>query len=189
MTVTHDVQARAAKIKLLLMDVDGVLTSGHLYNVPDASGNMVETKGFDSQDGIALQWLNWNNIGTGVISGRVSPATAERARQTKMKYVYQGHIEKIPILQEIMADAGVSADETAYAGDDLTDIVCFHRVGLAIAVQNARPEVKREAHFITQASGGSGAIREVVEMILEAKGLWAGILEKYEVRNVATAAL
>ena len=84
------------------MDVDGVLTNGRLYNVPDPEGKMVETKGFDSQDGIGLQWLNWKGIKTGVISGRLSPATAERARQVKMAYVYQGHIEKIPILEEIL---------------------------------------------------------------------------------------
>src|ERR1022692_3109378 len=100
-----DVQALAVKTKLLLMDVDGVLTNGRLYNVPDAEGNMVETKGFDSQDGIALQWLNWKGIKAGVISGRQSPATAERARQVKMTYIYQGHIEKVPILEEILAGA------------------------------------------------------------------------------------
>lgn len=179
--VNESVRNRAAKVKLLLMDVDGVLTNGHLFNVPDASGNMVETKGFDSTDGIALQWLNWHGIMTGVISGRISPATAERARQTKMKYVYQGHIEKIPILEEIMRDANISAEEIAYVGDDLTDIVCFHRVGLAVAVQNARREVKDEAHHTTTASGGFGAIREVCELLLESKGLWEQILQKYEV--------
>ena len=85
---------------------------------------MVETKGFDSQDGISLQWANWNGIKTGVISGRVSPATVERATQCKLAYVYQGHIEKIPILEEILADAKVERNEIAYIGDDLTDIVC-----------------------------------------------------------------
>ena len=179
--VTEQVMARAAKIKLLLMDVDGVLTDGRLYNVPDAAGNMAETKGFDSTDGIALQWLNWYGIQTGVISGRVSPATTERARQCKMKYVYQGHIEKIPILQEIMADAGITSEEIAYVGDDFTDVVCFHRVGLAIAVANARIQVKGEAHFTTTASGGSGAVREVCELIMKAKGHWPEILKKYEI--------
>ena len=171
----------AAPVKLLLMDVDGVLTDGKLYNVPDAAGNMVETKGFDSQDGIALQWLQWKGIKTGLISGRVSPATVERAKQTRMSYVYQGHIEKIPILNEIMADAGVDKHEIAYIGDDLTDIVVMHRAGLAIATANARPEVKREAHYVTQAAGGSGAVREVIELILKAKGLWREIAEKYEI--------
>lgn len=171
----------AAAVKLLLMDVDGVLTDGKLYNVPDPAGNMVETKGFDSQDGIALQWLNWEGIKTGLISGRVSPATAERAKQCRFAYVYQGHIEKIPILNEILADAGLEKQEAAYIGDDLTDIVVMHRVGLAIATANARPEVKREAHYVTQAAGGSGAVREVIELILKAKGLWGEITKKYEI--------
>jgi 3-deoxy-D-manno-octulosonate 8-phosphate phosphatase (KDO 8-P phosphatase) len=176
-----DLNAQAARIRLLLMDVDGVLTNGKLYNVPDAEGKMVETKGFDSQDGIGLQWLSWHGIATGVISGRQSPATAERARQCKMKYVYQGHIEKIPILEEILADAGIARDEVAYIGDDFTDIVIMHRVGLAIATANARDEVKREAHYVTKAVGGEGAVREVVEMLLQAQGKWAAILEHYEI--------
>jgi 3-deoxy-D-manno-octulosonate 8-phosphate phosphatase (KDO 8-P phosphatase) len=176
-----DLLQRAAKIKMLLMDVDGVLTNGRLYNVPDPQGKMVETKGFDSQDGIGLQWLNWKGIKTGVISGRVSPATAERARQCKMSYVYQGHIEKVPILQEILADAGIDVSEVAYVGDDLTDVVIMKRVGLACAPANSRPEAKAAAHYVTSAAGGEGAIREVVELLLRAKGLWGEILQHYEV--------
>ena len=141
-TMTDRVTELASRIKLLLMDVDGVLTNGKLFNVPDAAGQMVETKGFDSQDGIALQWLNWKGIKTGVISGRLSPATVERARQVKMTYVYQGHIEKVPILEEILKNAGIEASEVAYVGDDLTDVVIMRRVGLAIATANARAEVK-----------------------------------------------
>jgi 3-deoxy-D-manno-octulosonate 8-phosphate phosphatase (KDO 8-P phosphatase) len=176
-----DIQAQAAKIKLLLMDVDGVLTNGRLYNVPAPDGTMAETKGFDSQDGIGLQWLSWHGVKTGVISGRVSPATAERARQTKMSYVYQGHIEKIPILEEILADAKIDSSEVGYIGDDFTDITIMHRVGLAIATANARAEVKREAHYVTQAVGGDGAVREVVELLLKAQGHWPKILKHYEI--------
>src|SRR5271167_3225117 len=176
-----DIRERASRTKLLLMDVDGVLTNGRLYNVPGPDGQMVETKGFDSQDGIALQWLDWKGIKTGVISGRLSPATEERARQVKMTYVYQGHIEKVPILEEILKDAKIDGSEVAYVGDDLTDVVIMRRVGLAIAPANAREEVKRAAHYVTEASGGRGAIREVAELILGAQGHWAGILKKYEV--------
>lgn len=181
MADSEQILERAARVRLLLMDVDGVLTDGKLYNVPDAQGNMVETKGFDSQDGIGLQWLSWYGIKTGLISGRVSPAAAERARQTRMAYVYQGHIEKIPILEEIFGDSGVPAEETGYIGDDLTDIVVMHRVGFAVATANARPEVKAEAHYVTQTPGGSGAVREVVELILRARGLWPEIQRKYEI--------
>ena len=181
MNVSSDLQQRAARIKLLLMDVDGVLTDGRLINVPAPDGSIFESKAFDSQDGIALQWLSWHGIATGVISGRVSPATTERARQVSMRYVYQGHIEKVPILQEILAQSGISADETAYAGDDLTDVVVMRRVGLGIATANARPQVKRAAHCVTTAPGGQGAVREIAEFLLQAQGRWSDILKKYEV--------
>lgn len=179
-----ELKARAEKIKLLLMDVDGVLTDGRLYHLPvySPSGEMrmAEAKGFDSQDGIGLQWCAKVGIKTGVISGRQSEATAERARQAKMTYIYQGFTEKIPILEEILADAKVGREEVGYIGDDLTDIVVMRRVGFAIAVGNARPEVKRSAHFTTTAVGGSGAVREAIELILAAQGHWQGILKHYE---------
>ena len=173
--------SQIAGIQLLLMDVDGVLTDGRYFHFPDADGKLVETKGFDSQDGIALSWLHKHGIATGVISGRDSPATAERARQSKMKYVYQGHTEKIPILEEILRDAKLTKEQVAYIGDDLTDVVIMHRVGFGVATANARPEVKAEAHYVTKAPGGYGAVREVVEKILEAKGLWKEVLAHYEV--------
>jgi 3-deoxy-D-manno-octulosonate 8-phosphate phosphatase (KDO 8-P phosphatase) len=179
--MTPDIQERAARVRMLVMDVDGVLTDGRLFNVPGPDGKMVETKAFDSQDGIALQWLSWYDIQTGVISGRVSPATEERARQVKMTYVYQGHIEKVPILEEIESKSGIPMAQMAYAGDDLTDVVVMRRVGLAIAPANARTEVKRAAHYVTTAAGGAGAIREVAELLLQAHGHWATILKKYEV--------
>jgi 3-deoxy-D-manno-octulosonate 8-phosphate phosphatase (KDO 8-P phosphatase) len=176
-----EIESRAARIKLFLMDVDGVLTSGQLFTVPGPDGKMHESKLFDSQDGIALQWLVWYGIQTGVISGRVSPATEERAHQVKMTYIYQGHIEKIPILEEIQKTSGIPLEEIAYAGDDLTDIVVMRRVGLAIATANAREEVKRAAHYVTGARGGFGAVREVCEMLLKAQVKWPEILRKYEV--------
>jgi 3-deoxy-D-manno-octulosonate 8-phosphate phosphatase (KDO 8-P phosphatase) len=180
-SLTEDELSIAAGIKVLLMDVDGVLTDGRLYLVPDRDGKMVETKGFDSQDGIALRWLVWHDIKTGVISGRESPATNERARQVGMSWVYQGHIEKIPLYEQILAEAKVAPQEVAYIGDDLTDVVIMRRVGLSFATANARPEVKRVATAITNAPGGSGAVREVIELLLKARGAWDGLLKKYEV--------
>lgn len=174
------IEEQAARVRLVLMDVDGVLTDGTLFNLPGPNGTIFETKGFDSQDGIALQWLHWKGIPAGLISGRNSPAVEERARQCHFEYIYQGHIEKIPILEEILAKAGLSGDEVAYIGDDLTDIVVFRRVGLAIATANARPEVKRCAHFVTRSEGGKGAVRDAVELILNAQGHWVDILRKYE---------
>src|SRR5688572_10393892 len=167
--MTNELRGLAAGIKLLLMDVDGVLTDGKLYHIPDGAGGVWETKGFDSRDGIGLRWLTWYDVRTGVISGRLSPATVERARQVGMSYVYQGHIEKIPILEEILADAKIDPAHVAYMGDDLTDAVIMRRVGLGIAVANARDEVKRAAHFTTAAAGGDGAVREVCELLLRAR--------------------
>ena len=175
-----DPTERAAAVRLLLMDVDGVLTDGRLYFVPGPNGDTYETKAFDSQDGIALRWLSWKGIQLGLISGRDSPATVARAEQLGFSYIYQGHIEKIPILEEILAKAGLSPDQIAYIGDDLTDAVIMRRVGFAIATANARPEVKRIAHLITRAPGGRGAVREAAEAILRAQGHWTEILKKYD---------
>ncbi len=180
-TLTDSLRARAAGIELLLMDVDGVMTDGRLYHYPREDGQVIEIKGFDSQDGLALNWLQARGIRTGLISGRVSAGAAERAKQLNMTYVYQGHLEKIPILEEILSQAKVRPEQVAYIGDDLTDIVVINRVGLGVAVANARPEVKSAAHCVTTARGGSGAVREVAEMILQARGMWDAILAHYEV--------
>ncbi len=177
----HDLHERAAKIKILLMDVDGVLTDGRIYFVPDVDGKMAETKTFDSQDGIALRWLTWYDIRTGVISGRDSQATVERAQQVKMTWVFQGHIEKIPLFEQIIQESGVPPEQVAYVGDDLTDVVIMRRVGLSFAPANSRPEVKSAASAVTSATGGSGAVREVVELLLKSRGVWDEILKKYEV--------
>ena len=176
------VTERAASIRLFLMDVDGVLTDGKVHGVPGPDGAIVESKGFDTQDGIGLQWLNWKGIQTGVISGRVSPAVDARAKQCQMTYVYQGHIEKIPILEEILQLSGVAAAQVAYMGDDLTDVVVMNRVGLSIAPANARAEVKRCAMHITESVGGQGAVREIVELLLKAQGHWDDLLRKYEIK-------
>jgi 3-deoxy-D-manno-octulosonate 8-phosphate phosphatase (KDO 8-P phosphatase) len=180
-----DIAQRARRIRLLLMDVDGVLTNGLLFMVPGPEGSMQETKGFNAQDGIALQWLKWHGIQTGVISGRESPATAARAAQVGMTYVYQGHIEKLPILDEIMQKSGLSLAEIAYAGDDLTDVPILRRVGLAFAPENARSEVKRAVHHVTSAAGGAGAVREMAEILLTAQGTWVELLKKYGVSKTS----
>jgi len=181
MNLSPELQERFARVRLLLMDVDGVLTTGHLIHFAGPDGQMVETKAFDSQDGMALRWLGWNNVQTGLISGRISAATTERARQLDIRYVYQGHIEQIPILDEILKESGIARENIAYVGDDFTDVVVMRRVGLGIATANARPEVKRAAHYVTTVPGGFGAIREVAELILQAQGHWDAILKKYEV--------
>jgi 3-deoxy-D-manno-octulosonate 8-phosphate phosphatase (KDO 8-P phosphatase) len=178
--VSAEVLERAAKVRLLLMDVDGVLTNGTYLHVPDGQGNWVETKAFNTQDGIALKWLHEAGIQAGLISGRKSRAVELRAEQGKFKYVYQGNTEKIPMLEEILADAGLSAEQVGYIGDDFTDVVIMHRVGFAVAAANARPEVKPHAHYVTPSAGGQGAVRDAIEVILKAQGLWEGVLTHYE---------
>jgi 3-deoxy-D-manno-octulosonate 8-phosphate phosphatase (KDO 8-P phosphatase) len=180
-----ELQRRAAAIRLLLMDVDGVLTDGVIFNVPDRTGasqetTTYETKGFNSQDGIALQWLARNGIQTGMISGRESQAAEFRARQLGMAHVYLGRLEKLPVLEEIVARSGLALENVAYAGDDLVDVPIMRRVGLAFAPANARPEVKKAAHYVTVASGGAGAVREMAEILMQAGGAWAAILKHYE---------
>ena len=175
-----DINQLASRIRLVLMDVDGVLTDGKYYQFPGPEGKLVETKGFDSRDGIALQWLHRMGIAAGLISGRASEATAERARSSHFKYCYQGNTEKIPMLKEILADAGLEPEQVAYIGDDFTDVVVMRRVGLGIATANAVPEVKAVAHYVTLARGGDGAVREVVELILKSQGRWEEILRHYE---------
>jgi 3-deoxy-D-manno-octulosonate 8-phosphate phosphatase (KDO 8-P phosphatase) len=179
--VNPDIRSRAARIRLVLMDVDGVLTDGKYFHVPHPQGGLFEVKLFDSQDGIALQWLHRMGIQTGLISGRDAESTRERARSSHMAYCYMGNTEKLPIFQEILANSGLQPEEIAYIGDDLTDAILMKRVGLAVAVANAVPEVKAMAHYVTAAPGGSGALREATELILDAQGLWEQILRHYEV--------
>jgi 3-deoxy-D-manno-octulosonate 8-phosphate phosphatase (KDO 8-P phosphatase) len=179
--VNQEIRNRASRIRLVLMDVDGVLTDGKYFHVPNPQGGLFEVKMFDSQDGIALQWLYRAGIQTGLISGRDAEATRERARSSHMAYCYMGNTEKLPIFQEILAHSGLAAEQIAYIGDDLTDAILMKRVGLAVAVANATPEVKAMAHYVTAAAGGSGAVRETAELILEAQGRWEEILRHYEV--------
>ena len=164
------------------MDVDGVLTDGKLYNVPAPDGSMAETKGFDSQDGIGLQWLAKVGITTGLISGRVSPATVERASQCKFKYVYQGHTEKIPILNEILADADDRCERSGVYRRR------FHRrrgdaargPGGRHGQCAARSEGDRASRD-RRLRAAQGAVREVVELLLKAQGRWDEILRHYEI--------
>ncbi len=179
--VSAELTERAKKIRMVLMDVDGVLTDGRVWFLPHPSGGIFETKGFDSQDGIAMHWLKRYGYLTGIISGRTAEATAERGRQGKFDYVYMGNTEKLGIFHEILEKSGCRPEEVAYLGDDLTDAILMKRVGFAVAVANARPEVKAMAHYVTQARGGEGALREASEILFDARGVWPEILAHYEV--------
>jgi len=172
---------RASKIQLLLMDVDGVLTDSRIYYMPDQNGSFFETKGFDSYDGLGFHMLKAAGIKTGFISGRDSQAVTERARNMSVAFLYQGHLNKQPILEEILSKSSLTKDQIAYIGDDFTDAPILKQVGLACAVANARSEIKKLAHFTTQSKGSEGAVREVIELILKARGNWEQILQTYGV--------
>ncbi len=176
-----DLVARAAKIKLLLMDCDGVLTDGRIYFLPNPDGSVGETKCFDCHDGIALAWARKNGIDTGIISGRGGLAVKERARSSGMKYLFEGNTEKLPLLEQVMGDSKLAADEVGYIGDDITDLPLLRRVGLAAAPTNARPEVFDAVHYRIPAAGGGGAVREVIELLLRAQGKWDAVRANYDV--------
>lgn len=172
-------KARLAGLKVLLMDVDGVLTDGKLYHLVDAAGGLIELKGVDTQDGLGLAWLAQNGVKTGVISGRASAGLAARAQMLGMSHVVQGTLEKAKAWERILREEGARDAEAAFVGDDLPDLPLVKRAGFGVAVANARPEVKRAARYVTKASGGAGALREVAELILKARGAWARLARGY----------
>jgi 3-deoxy-D-manno-octulosonate 8-phosphate phosphatase (KDO 8-P phosphatase) len=199
--------ARARKIKLLLFDVDGVLTDGKLFIFPAPPGtgksvldgkaeeqsakhggqggfgltsqSMIEAKGFHAHDGTSISLARLAGIKTGLITKRISETVALRARDLKLEYVRQGIQDKRTAFEEIVKDAGLKLEEAAFVGDDVIDLPAMRAGGLSIAVKNARAEVKKEAHYITPHAGGEGALRDAVEFILKAQGKWKRIVEAY----------
>src|SRR3954454_19738573 len=169
---TSNARARAKQIRVLLMDVDGVLTDGHVYLQEFPDGQALELKAFHSQDGAGLKIARMAGLRTGIISGRDSQATTRRAKENGMDFVYQGRDEKMPPYEEILALVNVPETEIAYIGDDLPDLPVLRRVGFAIAVANAVAEVKEAAHLVTKRNGGDAAVREAIEFILKAQGKW-----------------
>lgn len=195
-------KTRARKIKLLLLDVDGVMTDGSIWLFPapagaqqstasqaaeraDAGGfaissnSMIEAKGFNAHDGTAISLARLGGLKTGVITKRISEAVALRARDLRLDHVYQGAANKTQAFDEILRKEGLQEAQAAYVGDDIIDLPVMRRCGLAIAVPNARDEVKRAAHFVTPHRGGDGAVRDAVEFILRAQGKWKQVVEEY----------
>jgi 3-deoxy-D-manno-octulosonate 8-phosphate phosphatase (KDO 8-P phosphatase) len=179
---------RAQKIKLLLFDVDGVMTDGTLWFIPSASSEQkvgsdtvsrIEAKGFHAHDGTAISLARLGGLKTGLITRRTSEMVALRARDLRLDYAYQGVIVKMRIFEEILEKEKISATEIAYVGDDVIDLPIMRRCGFAVAVANARDEVKEEAHWTTPHAGGQGAIRDVVEYILKAQEKWDSALKNY----------
>jgi 3-deoxy-D-manno-octulosonate 8-phosphate phosphatase (KDO 8-P phosphatase) len=171
--------ARAKKIKLLLMDVDGVLTDGKFYYLPLPRGGMLETKGFDSRDGLGLRLAHHAGLKTGIITGRGSAVIESRVKDLGINYLQQNALEKIAPYESICKDAQVVDSEVCYVGDDLTDLPLIIRVGLGVCVANGDDLVRKHAHFCTRRAGGAGAVREAIELILIAQGKWDAILKSY----------
>lgn len=170
-----EIEKRAARIKLLLMDCDGVLTDGRITLLPDGD----EQKSFHTRDGHGLVLLHRAGLRSGIISGRTSSAVERRAHDLKISFVRQGTWDKVVQFEEILSAAGTDEAETAFVGDDVTDIPLMQRVGFAVAVADAGAETRAIAHYVTQLPGGFGAVREVAEVILKAQGRWAELMRRY----------
>src|SRR6202034_1650960 len=200
--MTLSAQDRARLIKIILFDVDGVLTDGTIWLVPAPGGGSAETqahlskregqvgfgvhsatlmeaKGYSAHDGTAISLARLGGMKCGVITKRISETVATRARDLKLEFVYQGCAFKMKAIREIIAKEGVALDEICYVGDDVIDLPAMREVGFAVAVANARERVKAEAHYVTPNAGGYGAARDAVEFILDAKGVLDQCIEAY----------
>src|SRR5262245_7187800 len=176
--VTAAVKKRAARIQVLLMDVDGTMTDGGVTLLSQTEEIALEIKTFDAHDGQGLTLAHTAGLRTGCIAGRQSSALLRRAREMNMEFIFMKQPLKIPAYEEILRKTGVPESAVAYVGDDLPDLPLMRRAGLAVAVGNAVPEVKKAAHYITKARAGHGAIRETVELILKSKGIWEAMIDK-----------
>jgi 3-deoxy-D-manno-octulosonate 8-phosphate phosphatase (KDO 8-P phosphatase) len=171
-----ELQSRAVRIKLFLMDCDGVLTDGRIWILE----NNDDQKMFHTRDGLGIELLHRAGLQSGIISGRESTAVTRRADRLGMKFVRQGCEEKEQAFAEIVAEARLTNAEVAFAGDDLNDIPLLLQSGLAIAVADAAHETREHAHYVTTARGGHGAVREAIELILKAQGRWDEVVREYE---------
>ncbi len=176
--ISPALKKRAARIKLLLMDVDGTMTDGSVTLLSQTDGTALEIKTFDAHDGQGLTLAQAAGLRTGCITGRESAALLRRSQEMKMEFIYMKQPLKMPAYEDILRRAGVTDSAVAYIGDDLPDIPIMRRAGLAIAVGDAVPEVKEAAHYTTRALAGRGAVREAVEVVLKSKGIWEEMLDK-----------
>ena len=194
---------RAKKIKLMLFDVDGVMTDGTIFLFPapgggpkqgtserreqlaDAGGfgiashEIIEAKGFDAHDGTGFSLARLAGLKTGLITKRISETVALRARDLKLDYVYQGQQDKAAAFYEILEKDGLEAEQACYVGDDVIDLPVMRLCGLAIAVRNSREEVIRECHYVTPRAGGHGAVRDAIEYVLREQGKLEEAIEQY----------
>jgi len=165
---------RAAKIKMILMDVDGTLTDGSLLVMPDGE----ELKSFNVRDGMGVWLAQLAGLQVGIVTGKISKSLVKRAERLKITEVYQGVMDKKPILDGILEKHGLKPDQVAYVGDDLGDLEVIRTVGLAAAVADAHPIVKKNSDYICELPGGKGAVREFIEFIIESQGKWEMIQKR-----------
>jgi len=170
-----NLEERAARVKLLLMDCDGVLTDGRIWLFENGE----EQKGFHTRDGLGIELLHRAGLKSGIISGRTSSAVERRARGLGMSFVWQGCENKQKAFADTLAQAGVTNAEVAFIGDDLNDIPLMMQSGLGVAVADAALETRERAHYVTKAVGGQGAVREVVELILKSQGRWDELVKDF----------
>ena len=170
-----DILDKAEKIKLLVFDVDGVLTDGSLIVGDDGE----EYKAFFSKDGLGMKMLQQTGVKIAVITARTSNVVIHRMQSLGIKHIYQGQLEKLPAFEKILTELDLSAEQAAYVGDDLIDLPVMLRVGLAITVEDAHPLVKQHAHWQTPQRGGRGAARDVCELIMQAQGTLEAQFQKY----------
>ncbi|MEK6398399.1 MAG: HAD hydrolase family protein [Terriglobus sp.] len=179
-----ELKARAEKIKIVVFDVDGVLTDGTLWFIPngkreDGSVSAIEVKGFSAHDGLGMAIGRIAGLRFGAITKRTSDTVAVRLRDLKVEFIHQGSQQKMDAIRQIMQEGNVALDEIAYVGDDIIDLPPMRAVGLAIATWNAREQVKAVAHHVTNHPGGHGAGRDAIELVLEAKGILNDAIEDY----------
>ncbi len=174
-----ELRKRARRVKLLLMDIDGVLTDGRIYYVPAPRGGFLETKAFHSRDGLGIRLAHEAGLKSGVIPGRGGPVVSHRIKELGIHYVYENSLDKLEPYWAILKEAHMKDEDVCYIGDDLVDLPILIRAGLAVGVGNGHPKLRRHVHYWTRNPGGMGAVRETIEVILEAQGKFNAILKHY----------
>ncbi len=173
--VTPALKRRLRAVKLFLCDVDGILTDGTVL-----MGAGQEYKTFNIQDGLGLRLLQRYGIKVGWVSNRPSPATKQRAKDLKVDYLFQEQTSKVDAVESILGRAGLGWPDISFMGDDVVDLGALKRAGLAVTAANGIAEAKRLAHYVTAASGGCGAVRELVDLILQTQGHWAKVIKEFQ---------
>jgi 3-deoxy-D-manno-octulosonate 8-phosphate phosphatase (KDO 8-P phosphatase) len=181
-------ESRAKNIKVLIFDVDGVLTDGQIFVIPNAEGHGIEAKGFAAHDGLGISLGRLGGLRIGIITKRQSQTVAIRANDLKLEFIYQGQSHKMNAIHDILAKTGHTIEQLCYVGDDIVDLPVMRQCGLSIATANARKEVKSAAHYVTPNPGGLGAGRDAIDFILTAQGTLEKVIEEYLDESNAAAA-